>query len=139
MSKQCTVALKCHVAKASQQSIESQHTGYVWHIAKTKFVKINSILMLAEKSLSWSSTTQWSHFSTTTQLLWLLDTHTMLKLPSPNVAAETHTVYLSYKGAYGPAVLPGNSEFKLMLAACQRNQAVQKSYLWSTCGLRLSH
>ena len=30
--------------------------------------------MLAEKSLSWSSTTQWSHFSTTTQLLWLLDT-----------------------------------------------------------------
>ena len=30
--------------------------------------------MLAEKSLSWSSTTQWSHFSTTMQLLWLLDT-----------------------------------------------------------------
>jgi len=30
--------------------------------------------MLAEKSLSWSSTTQWIHFSTTTQLLWLLDT-----------------------------------------------------------------
>jgi len=30
--------------------------------------------MLAEKSLSWISTTQWSHFSTTTQLLWLLDT-----------------------------------------------------------------
>ena len=30
--------------------------------------------MLAEKSLSWSSTTQWSHFSTTTQLLWLLNT-----------------------------------------------------------------
>ena len=53
----------------------------------------------------------------------------MLKLPSPNVAAETHTVYLSYKGAYGPAVLPGNSLFKLMLAGCQRNQAVQKSYL----------
>jgi len=30
--------------------------------------------MLAEKSLSWSSTTQSSHVSTTTQLLWLLDT-----------------------------------------------------------------
>ena len=30
--------------------------------------------MLAERSLSWSSTTQWSHSSTTTQLLWLLDT-----------------------------------------------------------------
>ena len=36
----------------------------------------------------------------------------MLKLPSPNVAAETHTVYLSYKGVYAPAVLPGNSLFK---------------------------
>ena len=30
--------------------------------------------MLGEKSLSWSSTTHWSHFSTTMQLLWLLDT-----------------------------------------------------------------
>ena len=40
----------------------------------------------------------------------------MLKLPSPNVTAETHTVYLSYKGAYSPAVLPGNSLFKLTLA-----------------------
>ena len=39
----------------------------------------------------------------------------MLKLPSLNVAAETHTVYLSYKGAYAPAVLPGNSLFKLTL------------------------
>ena len=39
-------------------------------VAKTKFVTINSIVMLAEKSLLWSSTTtQWSHFSTTTQLL----------------------------------------------------------------------
>ena len=36
-----------------------------------------------------------------------------------------HTVYLSYKGAYGPAVLPGNSLFKLTLAGCQRNQAVR--------------
>ena len=27
----------------------------------------------------------------------------MLKLPSPNVAAETHTVYLSYKGVYCPS------------------------------------
>jgi len=35
---------------------------------------INSIVMLAEQSLSWGSTTHWSHFSTTTQLLWLLDT-----------------------------------------------------------------
>ena len=52
----------------------------------------------------------------------------MLKLPRPNVAAETHTVYLSYKGAYGPAVLPGNSLLKL---SCQRNQAVRKSYLRS--------
>ena len=51
----------------------------------------------------------------------------MLKLPSPNVAAETHTVYLSYKGAYGPAVLSGNSLFKLTLAGCKRNQAVRKS------------
>ena len=23
-------------------------------------------------------------------------------MPSPNIATETHTVYLSYKGAYGP-------------------------------------
>ena len=46
----------------------------------------------------------------------------MLKLPSPNVAAETHTVYLSYKGAYGPAVLPGNSLFKLTLAGCQETK-----------------
>ena len=36
-----------------------------------------------------------------------------LKLPSPNVTAETHTVYLSYKGACCPAVLPGNSLLKL--------------------------
>ena len=54
--------------------MKSQHTGYAWHIAKMKFVTIYSIVMLAEKSLSWSSTTHWSHFSTTTQLLWLLDT-----------------------------------------------------------------
>ena len=43
-------------------------------IAKTKFVTINSIVMLAEKSLSWNSTTQWSHFLTTTQILSLLGT-----------------------------------------------------------------
>ena len=54
--------------------VKSQHSGYAWPIAKTKFVAINSIVMLAENSLSWSSTTHWSHFSTTTQLLWLLDT-----------------------------------------------------------------
>ena len=30
--------------------------------------------MLVEKSLSWSSTTQRNQVSTTTQLLWLLDT-----------------------------------------------------------------
>ena len=40
----------------------------------------------------------------------------MLKPPSPNVTAKTHTVYVSYKGAYGPAVLHGNSLFKLTLA-----------------------
>ena len=45
--------------------MKPQHTGYAWHIAKTKFVTINSIVMLGEKSLSWSSTTHWSHFSTT--------------------------------------------------------------------------
>ena len=39
-----------------------------------------------------------------------------------------HTVYLSYKGAYGLAVLPGNSFTKLTLAGCQRNQTVQISY-----------
>ena len=39
-----------------------------------------------------------------------------------------HTVYLSYKGAYGLAVLPGNSFTKLMLAGCQRNQTVQIPY-----------
>ena len=39
-----------------------------------------------------------------------------------------HTVYLSYKGAYGLAVLPGNSFIKLTLAGCQRNQTVQISY-----------
>jgi len=54
--------------------MKSQHSGYAWRIAKTKFVAINSIVMLAENSLSWSSTTHWSHFSTTTQPLWLLDT-----------------------------------------------------------------
>ena len=48
---------------------------------------------------------------------------------SLNVAAETHTVYLSYKGAYGPAILPDKSLFKLTLAGCQRNQAVRKFYL----------
>ena len=58
----------------------------------------------------------------------------MLKLPSPNVAAKTHTVYLSYKGAYGPAVLPGNLLFKLTLAGCKRNQAVRKS-----CGPHVAH
>ena len=52
-----------------------------------------------------------------------------LKLPSPNVATKTHTVYLSYKGVYGPAVLPGNLLFKLMLAGYQKNQAVRKSYV----------
>ena len=31
-------------------------------IAKTKFVTINSIVMLGEESLSWSSTTHWSLF-----------------------------------------------------------------------------
>ena len=29
--------------------MKSQHTGYAWHIAKTKFVTINSIVMLGEK------------------------------------------------------------------------------------------
>ena len=60
----------------------------------------------------------------------MLTSNAMLKLPSPNVTAETHTVYLLYKGAYSPAVLPGNSLFNLTLAGCQRNQAVQKSYLY---------
>ena len=45
-----------------------------------------------------------------------------------SAAAETHTVYPLYKGAYGLAVLPGNLLFKLTLAGCQRNQAVRKSY-----------
>ena len=39
-----------------------------------------------------------------------------------------HIVYLSYKGAYGLAVLPGNLFTKLALAGCQRNQTVQISY-----------
>ena len=58
----------------AKHCMKSQHTGYAWHIAKTKFVTINSIVMLGQQSLSWSSTTHWSHFSTTTQLLWLFDT-----------------------------------------------------------------
>ena len=33
----------------------------------------------------------------------------MLKLPGPNVATETHTVYLSCKDAYGLAVLLATS------------------------------
>ena len=35
--------------------MKSQQTGYAWHIAKPKFVTIYSTVMLAEKSLSWSS------------------------------------------------------------------------------------
>jgi len=55
--------------------MKSQHTGYAWDIAKTKFVTVNSIVMLAEKSLSWSSIPHiGAIFFTTTQLLWLLDT-----------------------------------------------------------------
>jgi len=68
------VALNCYVAKALPVKYQiTAHTAWHRPIAKTKFVTINSIVTLAEKSLSWSSTTQWSHFSTTTQLLWLLD------------------------------------------------------------------
>ena len=76
-AKHCCIELwhNCYVPKALPvKYMKPQHTGYAWHIPKTKFVTINSIVMLGEKSLSWSSTTHWSHFSTTTQLLWLLDT-----------------------------------------------------------------
>ena len=68
--------------------MKSQHTGYAWHIDKMKFVTINSIVMLAEKSLSWSSTTQWSHFSTTTQLLWLLDTQAKSEHSQADIVLE---------------------------------------------------
>ena len=51
-----------------------------------RFVTINSIIMLAEKSLSWSSTTQWSYFSATTQLLWLLDTQAKSKRKSSRIS-----------------------------------------------------
>ena len=53
--------------------------------------------MLAEKSLSWSSTTHWSHFSTTTQVLWMLDTqakseHSQAYVVSPlKIAKEVVT------------------------------------------------
>ena len=100
-------------------------------------------MMLAEKSLSWSSTTHWSHFSTTTQLsgCWIhrlsLNTGILIVLTwslfgnskrKSSCISMKHTVYLLYKGAYGPAVLPGNLFIKLTLAGCQRNQTVQKSY-----------
>ena len=52
------MALNCGIelAMALPVKYEITHTGYAWHIAKTKFVTINSIVMLGEKSLSWSST-----------------------------------------------------------------------------------
>jgi len=40
--------------------------------------------------------------------------------------------FRSYKGAYGPAVLPGNLLFKLTLAGCQRKQLYENL----TYGLR---
>ena len=63
----------------------------------------------------------------------------MLKLPSPNVATETQTVYISYKGAYGPAVLPGNLLCKLTLAGCQRTKLYKNlTYgLHVGCGYRV--
>ena len=140
--------------------------------------------MLAEKSLSWSSTTHWSHFSTTTQVLWMLDTqakseHSQAYVVSPlKIAKEVvthqhekistastlkaelfytwlckpsmlrssrlarmsppkHTLYLSYKGAYGPAILPGNSLIQVHASWLSKKQAVRKSYLRSACGQRL--
>ena len=51
VSKQCTMALNCYVAKALP--VKYQITGHTaWHrpIAKTKFVTINSIITLAEKA-----------------------------------------------------------------------------------------
>ena len=83
---QCTVGLKCYVAKALPCSEVSNHsTQAIYDILLMKFVTINSIVILAEKSLSWSSTTQWSHFSTTTQLLWLLDTQAKSEHSQPYI------------------------------------------------------
>ena len=63
------MVLNCYVAKAL--SVKYQITAHRLCMA---LAKTNSIVMLAEKSLSWSSTTQWSQVSATTQLLWPLDT-----------------------------------------------------------------
>ena len=58
----CEQAIHCGIELLC---FRSQHTGCAWHIAKMRFVtllstkKVNSsekIVMLAEKSLSWSST-----------------------------------------------------------------------------------
>ena len=63
VSKQCTVGLKCYVAKALPCSEVSNHSTQAIHgILLTKFVTINSIVILAEKSLSWSSTSHMEPF-----------------------------------------------------------------------------
>ena len=126
-----------------QWSMKSQHTGYAWHIAKMKFVTINSIVMLAQRAchgvvphigaifLSLHSYSGcWIHrLSMNTGklivLTWSLFGNSKRK--SSRISMK-HTVHLSYKGAYGLAVLPGNSFIKLTLAGCQRNQTVQISY-----------
>jgi len=51
VSKQCTVGLKCYVAKTLPCSEVSNHRTQAMHgILLTKFVTINSIVILAEKS-----------------------------------------------------------------------------------------
>ena len=52
----CSIELSC-IAKALPLKYRSQHTDCKWHIAKTRFVTPLYTCMLAEKSLSWNSTT----------------------------------------------------------------------------------
>ena len=52
MSKQSTVASNCYVPKALPVKYEiTAHRFNAWHIAKTKFVTINSIVMAWREEL----------------------------------------------------------------------------------------
>ena len=89
--------------------------------------------MLGEKSLSWSSTTNWSHFSTTGYWITLAKSEHSQHTDSPyfgnskrkssrismkhtlfTFCAKVHTVQLFFLASF----------IKLTLAGCQRNQAV---------------
>ena len=70
MSTQCSVASNCYAAKALLIKVSDYSTQamYAWHVAKMRFLSLLSTKVLnslekivAEKSLSWSGTTQLSH------------------------------------------------------------------------------